>query len=155
MKQLLKLAIAILFTFAAVTGTAYAQEHGTAAEAKQMVQNALAHIKDVGPNKAWDDFNLPTGKWHNKDIYVFCYTFEGTCLCNGNNKALVGKNLIDMKYPDGQLHIKKMAEIASSKGSGWDEYPWPHPVTKKIEHKQAFIAKVPGANVFVAAGIYK
>jgi cytochrome c len=155
MKQLLRLTIAICITLAAITGAAYSQEHGTAAEAKQMVQNALAHIKDVGPEKAFVDFNAPTGKWHNKDIYLFCYKLDGTCNCNGNNNALVGKNLLDMKYPDGQLHIKKMVEIANSKGSGWDEYPWPHPVTKKIENKQAFVAKIPGFSGFIAAGIYK
>jgi signal transduction histidine kinase len=154
MKQLLKSTIATLVTLTVIMGAAYAQR-GTPAEAKQMVESAVAHIKDVGPAKAFADFNAPTGKWHNKDIYLFCYKFDGACVCNGAAPGLIGKNLIDMKYPDGERHIKKMAEIASTKGSGWDEYPWPHPETKKLETKQAFVAKIPGYDGFVAAGIYK
>lgn len=43
----------IILTFA---GTALGQKPGTATEAKQMVEDALAYINDVGPEKAFQDF---------------------------------------------------------------------------------------------------
>ena len=155
MKQLLRGTIATLITLAAITGAAFAQDRGTPAEAKQMVERGLAHIKEVGTAKAFEDFSAPTGKWHNKDIFIFCYKSDGTCACSGGSKGLIGKNLNEMKYLDGQLHTKIQAEIANTKGSGWDEYPWPNPISKKIETKQSFVAKVPGWNGFIAAGAYK
>jgi len=52
-------ACAQILTFA---GTALGQKPGTATEAKQMVEDALAYINDVGPEKAFQDFSTPGGK---------------------------------------------------------------------------------------------
>ena len=148
------IAIAIL---AALPHTAPAQARGNAAEAKQMVEDALAYVKQVGTDKAFQDFTaaVPGGKWHQKDLIVFCCKLDGTCVCNGNNKALLGKNLLEFKYPDGHMRIKEMVDIVNSKGSGAIEYSWPDPYTRKIGTKQAFVVKIPGYDGFLAVGIYK
>jgi len=153
MKQLLRLSIVVLCIFACV-GKAVGQKSGTAAEAKQMVQDALAYIKDVGPEKAFQDFSTPGGKWHNKDIYLFCYKLDGTNVCHGANTALIGKNLIDMKTADGQLLIQNFVTLVTTKGSGWVDYEWPHPETKKTVPKRAFVTKIPGYDGMIGAGIY-
>ena len=148
--------LAISILIAALMGAAFAQEGGTPQEAKQMVDEAIAHVKAVGAEKAFQDFNTHAdGKWFKKDLYVFCYKSDGTCVCNGDNKGLLGKNLLDLKYPDGQTHIRNMVEIAKTKGSGWEEYPWPHPLTKKIQVKRAYVTKIPGYDGFLAVGVYK
>jgi len=120
-----------------------------------MVQEALIHIKEVGPEKAFEDFSTPGGKWHKKDIYLFCYKFDGTNVCQGANKAFIGKNLIDIKSADGQPFVRNIIEIAKTKGSGWIKYQWPHPQTNKIENKQAWVAKIPGYDGLVASGAYQ
>ena len=153
MKQLLRLSIVLMF-IVAVAVTAFGQKRGTETEAKQMVQDALAHIKDVGPEKAFQDFSTPGGKWHVKDIYLFCYNLDGTNVCHGANKALIGKNLIDMKTADGQLLIKNFVILVTTKGSGWVYYQWPHPETKKTEAKRAFVARIPGYDGLIGAGAY-
>ncbi len=135
-------------------GILAAEERGTPADAKQMVQDALAHIKEVGPEKAFQDFSTPGGKWHNKDIYLFCYKFDGTNVCHGANKALIGKNLLDLKTADGQLLIANLIDIAKNKGTGWITYQWPHPITKKTETKKAYVARIPGTDALVGAGAY-
>jgi len=155
MKQLCRLFLATSMVVTLVIGTAFAQQHGSANEAKQMVQEALAYMAKVGPEKAFVEFSAPTGRWHKKDIYLFCYKSDGTCVCQGDNQVLLGKNLIDFRYADGQTHIKDMVDIANSKGSGWIEYPWPHPQTKKLEMKRAWVAKIPHYDGFIAAGVYK
>jgi cytochrome c len=148
---LLVLIIAVIF----ITGTALAEEpRGSNADAKQMVEQAIEHIKDVGTAKAFEDFSTPGGKWHNKDIYLFCYKMDGTNVCHGANKALIGKNLIDLKTADGQYLIKNLADIAKTKGSGWIDYQWPHPLTKKTESKRAYVIKIPGYDGLVGAGCY-
>ncbi len=154
MKQIANWFLAVLFV-AALTSVARAQERGTPAEAKQMVEDALAHIKQVGPAQAFEDFSTPGGKWHKKDIYVFCYNLQGTVLCHGANRALVGKNLLDLKSPDSQPFVKNFVDIAKTKGTGWTEYQWIHPQTGKMEPKRAYIAKIPGYDGLVGAGAYK
>jgi cytochrome c len=153
MKHLLRLSIAFIFTVAFV-GTALGQKPGTAPEAKQMVQDALAHIKDVGPEKAFQDFSTPEGRWHEKDVYLFCYKLDGTTMCHGANAALIGKNLIDMKTADGQLLIKNFVALVTTQGSGWVDYQWPHPQTKKTVAKRAFVEKIPGYDGLIGAGFY-
>lgn len=155
MKKTQQYLTAILIAFMFITSTALAQEQrGTNADAKQMVEQAIQHIKDVGTAKAFEDFNTPGGKWHYKDIYLFCYKTDGTNVCHGANKALIGKNLIDLKTADGQFLIKNLVDIAKTKGSGWIDYQWPHPITKKTEAKRAYVARIPGYDGLVGAGCY-
>ena len=105
--------------------------------------------------EAFEDFTAQGGPWQNKDVYLFCYRFDGTCACQGANKALVGKNLLDMQTADGVFLVKDIIEIARTKGSGSLEYQWAHPQTKKIATKASFVARVPGEDVVIGAGIYK
>lgn len=129
--------------------------NGTAGEAQAMIERAIEHVKAVGPDKAFADFSAPGGTWHEKDIYLFAYKFDGTNVAHGANKALIGKNLLDLMTADGQQLIKNMSELAKNKGSGWIDYQWPHPETKKTEAKSAFVKRIPGYDGFIGAGIYK
>jgi hypothetical protein len=153
MKQMVRWLVAGFYVIA-ITLAAYGQERGTPADAKQMVEEALAHIKQVGTAQAFEDFSTPGGKWHKKDIYLFCYNWEGICTCQGANRPMVGKNLIEFKSADGQPLIKNFVDIAK-KGGGWIEYQWPHPQTNKMEAKRAYVARIPGYDGLVGAGAYK
>jgi cytochrome c len=154
MRQMVKVAFALIALLMMCNSIVTAEERGTPAEARKMVEEALARVKEVGPTKAFEEFSSPGGKWHNKDIYLFCYNTDGTNVCHGANKALIGKNLIELKTADGQLLIKNLVTIAQTKGSGWIDYQWPHPQTKKTEAKRAFVAKIPGYDGLVGAGCY-
>lgn len=154
MKQAVRWLFAISLVIA-MDGAARAQERGTPADAKQMVEEALVHIKQVGATQAFQDFMVPGGKWHKKDIYLFCIDLEGNMTCSGANKAMVGKNMLDFKSADGQPLIKNLVDLAKTKGSGWSEYQWPHPQTGKVEAKRAYVARIPGYDGLVGAGAYK
>jgi hypothetical protein len=154
MKLWFRLLVAVVMLVPATLQIAYAEERGSAADAKQMVEDALVRIKEIGPAKAFEEFSAPGGRWHKKDIYLFCYKMDGTNVCHGANKALIGINLIDLKTADGQLLIKNLVDIAARKGSGWITYEWPHPQNKKTETKRAFVMKIPGYDGLVGAGCY-
>ena len=149
--QLLAVTIAVMFVAGTVAGQ---EERGSCAEAKKMVEEAIEHMNEVGTAKAFDDFSTQGGKWHNKDIYVFCYKMDGTNVCHGANRILIGKNLIDLKTADGQFLIRNLIDIGQSKGSGWIDYQWPHPQTKKTEAKRSYVIKIPGYDGIVGAGCY-
>lgn len=135
-------------------GMAHA-EGGSKDEAKALVEAAVEHVKQVGPEKAFKDFTTDKAKWTNKDLYVMAYDATGTCVGHGANEKLVGKNLIELKDPNGKLLVKEMTELAMGKGSGWVEYEWPHPQTKKIVSKTTYVHKLSNFNGWVGVGVYR
>src|SRR5512137_2843156 len=54
-----------------------AQQRGTPAEAKSLVEKALAYIKANGQEKAFEEFNNPKGKFVDRDLYITVYDLNG------------------------------------------------------------------------------
>jgi signal transduction histidine kinase len=46
-----------------------------------------------------------------------------------------------------------MIDGATAKGSGWSDYKWTNPVTKKIDPKSTYFQKVD--DVILGCGVYK
>lgn len=132
---------------------AFAQERGTKDEAKALNDAAVAHIKKVGMEQAAKDF-ADKSTWMKKDLYPFVMDFGGVMRYHLNDK-MIGKAMLDVKDASGKEFGKEMLSIAKTKSTGWVDYEWTHPATKKIEDKSAFIQRVPGAELFVGVGIYR
>lgn len=141
--------------FGLLSVNASAQEFGTRDEAKAMVDAAVEHVKKVGSDQAFKDFTNKENKaWQKKDLYVFAYTSAGVNVAHGANDKLVGKNLIELKDPNGKLLIQELRDTAK-KGGGWVEYDWPHPQTKKIESKISYTRMMTNFDGFVGVGVYR
>jgi methyl-accepting chemotaxis protein len=126
----------------------------TQAEAKALAEKAAAYVKSVGEEKAFNEFtNDP--KWKYRDTYVYSMDFSGKMTSHGSTKGLVGKELMDLKDSNGLELTKALIGAAKNKGSGWVDYTWTHPATKKFEAKTAYVIRIPGADGFVAAAVYK
>ena len=50
----------------------FAADRGTPAEAKAMLQKAVAHYKEVGRKQALADFNAKKAPFGDRDLYVVC-----------------------------------------------------------------------------------
>jgi cytochrome c len=146
---------ALALSLFAAPGPASADErHGTADEAKAMVEKAVAMIKETGPEKAFAAFGDPANKdFHDRDLYVFVRSMDGNTVAHGANKGMIGHTSLELKDADGKLYNKEMIELAQSKGSGWVDYRWVNPVDKKIEQKSSYIFKM--GDYVVGAGFYK
>lgn len=131
----------------------FAAEHGSADEAVAMVKRAVSYIKANGPEKSYEEFT--NGKsFKDRDLYVIVYDLNGKNLAQGANPKLVGKDLINLKDPDGFPLIQKFVELAKTKGSGWVEgYKFMNPVSQKMEKKAMYLERV--GETFVGCGIYK
>lgn len=138
-----------------VSVSAMAQDHGTRDEAKALANAALAHIKKVGNEQAFKDFTSDKATWTKKDLYVFAIDTKGNTLAHGANEKLVGKNMIELKDQNGKAFFRELTEIVTTKGEGWVEYDWAHPVTKKVEGKATYIKRIPGFDGGVAVGVYR
>jgi signal transduction histidine kinase len=149
MKKFLVSLIVFLFIMS-FTGQLYAA--GTTDEAKAMVGKAAAFMKANGKEKSFKEFSEGT-QFKKDDLYVFVIDMKGITLAHGGNPKLVGKDMSGLKDADGKLFIKDMIDGATAKGSGWSDYKWTNPVTKKIDPKSTYFQKVD--DVILGCGVYK
>ncbi|HEX8614916.1 MAG TPA: cache domain-containing protein [Telluria sp.] len=130
-----------------------AEERVTKDEAVAFVNRALADIKANGPVKAMAEFNDPKGRFIDRELYVVVVDLQGNMLANGANSKLVGKNLLEIKDLEGKHFVQEQIEIAKTKGSGWSEFHWNNPVTKKMAVRQFYLVR--NGDYFVGSGIFK
>lgn len=152
----MKKSCAVLFVtllLVCFSGSVFAAEFGTKTEAEALVKKAVAFIKENGKDKAFAEFSNPKGKFIDKDLYIFVYDMNGKCVAHGANQKMIGKDLAEMKDPDGKFYVKERIEIAKTKGKGWQDYKYTNPISKKIENKTAYIEKTD--NYIVGSGTYK
>lgn len=149
MKRLSTCCFIVVFTLC-FCGHLYAA--GTADEAKAMVAKAAAFLKANGKEKAFKEFTDGM-QFKKDDLYVFVIDTKGMTLAHGGNSRLVGKDMSGLKDADGKFFIKDIIDNANAKGSGWLDYKWTNPVTKKIDPKSTYFQKVD--DVVLGCGIYK
>jgi cytochrome c len=131
----------------------FAGEIATREEAVAMVKRVQERFKKSGPEAT---FAAVTGRdpaFHDRDLYPFIYRLDGLNVAHGARPALVGKNLLNLKDPDGVHLIRVMIQIANEKGSGWVSYKWPNPITNVIEDKASYVEKM--GDYFVGVGVYR
>jgi cytochrome c len=156
MNTLLKNLFALwIIIFSLYSVSALANERATAEEAVAFVKKAAAYVKANGKEKAFEEFSNTKGQFIDRNLYIFVYDLNGVSLAigNGNAKKMVGKNLIEMKDANGVFLIKKLIDVANTKGSGWVDYQWPNPVNQTIESKSSYVEK--SGDFLIGAGIYK
>lgn len=132
---------------------ARAGEHGTAQEAKTLCEKAGDYLQKVGADKAFPAFDDRHGSFVDRDLYVFVRSMDGNTVAHGANMAMIGHTNLNLRDADGKLYNKEMIDLATSKGSGWVDYRWFDPLTKKIEQKSSFIERV--GNYVVGVGFYR
>jgi signal transduction histidine kinase len=129
-----------------------AGERATKAEAEAMVAKGVAAVKAKG-DAVYVDITAPSKTYVDRDLYLVVYDITGKCLAHGQNPKQVGKDLLNLKDPDGKEFVKERVELANSKGKFWHDYKFTDPLTKTVQAKQAYCEKV--GNVIVCGGIYK
>lgn len=150
MKKLMMLVAAFA---AALSFNAFASaDRGTEQEAHALVKKAIAFYEKNGRDKAMAEFQKQPGPFVDRDLYVTVYDMKGDCLSQINPK-MVGKNMLDLRDADGVHLIKDRVEGARKADSGWQDYKFFNPVTKKIEPKRVYWEK--RDDIIFAAGAYK
>lgn len=97
---------------------------------------------------------LINGYRYNNDVgYFYAYNLEGVNVVHPINKALVGKNLIDMKDKEGNFVIKDILKSAKE-GTEVTKFIWPHPVTKQDEPKLSYNFYYEPLDIVIGTGDY-
>jgi cytochrome c len=128
---------------------------GQAAETKALVEKAAASFASRGKDKTFALMSSMTGPFRKGELYVYAADLNLVILAHPANRDLVGKNWLDLKDAKGNPFAKDIQRIATSpSGSGWVEYWWMRHGEKEPTLKRAYIMRVPGEDVLVAAGYY-
>lgn len=150
MLKKLAFCLTIFLTFA--TGFASADEKKS--QVLSIMDAAVAHFEAVGKEQAYKDFSVKGSQYFQGEFYIAAYSMTSELNeFHAANPKLVGKNLMKLKDTDGKLILQVMYDVAKKDGSGWVDYKWVHPETKKIAQKQTFV-KVVG-DVFLLIGYYE
>ncbi len=123
-------------------------------DAKSLVGDGAKLCNEKGLEVCLKSFNDKKGSYVRGSLYLFAINYEGETLAHGGNPRIVGKNLSDLKSPDGVFIFREFIKIAKEKKQGWINYTWSHPQTKKIAAKTTFIKAI-GNSVLIGSGFYK
>lgn len=123
-------------------------------KAVNLVEKGLKLFKTMDKEKAYEKINDPKGGFVDGEFYLFVLDYDGINLAHGGNINLIGKNHFGLKDSKGKLFIQELIKIVKEKGSGWVEYTWSNPTTKKIQPKMTYAKKIEGMNAFIGCGFY-
>lgn len=152
MRYALRAAFALLLV-AALCTLANAQSKGSKDEAVAMVKKAVAYIKANGRDKAFAEISNTQGMFVDRDLYVVVYDMQGNCLAHGANAKQVGKNLMELRDPDGKYFVKERVELGKTSTSFWQSYKFSNPQSKLIEPKAMYMERVD--DLLVGCGAYQ
>lgn len=89
-----------------------------------------------------------------KNGYIFIVQKSGMTLMNTRQKHMIGRNLKDLKSPDGASILKQEIEAAEKPEGDFIQYDWYKPTTKKVSSKISYMKEVKDWEWIVGAGAY-
>jgi cytochrome c len=124
-------------------------------DVENLVNKAYAFCEKEGLDKCVKSFNDKNPEYIKDDLYIFVSEFNGMTLAHGGNANLIGKDLSKVKSPSGVYPAEEFAKIAKTKGSGWVDYKWSHPLTKELANKSTFVKRFKDQDIVIGSGYYK
>ena len=122
-------------------------------ELVSFVESAVAHVKEVGKERAIKDFMDLNGTWVRGDVYIFAQSFNGTSLVLPYTPSGVGTNRLDLQDARGTYINRDMYCLALN-GGGFYHYVYKNPVSGLIQNKVSYVMKV-DESWWLGAGIYE
>ncbi len=153
-KQLGKSLIIALATIALCGAAALANaakaksDHGTAAEAKALLNRAVAALK-ANKDEALEKFNSGADGFKDRDLYVFCAGPDWIQTAG----PMKGQNIKDLKDKNGKMVAQEQERVAKEGKISKMHYMFPRPGTTEPVEKTSFFTKV--GDQICGVGYYK
>jgi signal transduction histidine kinase len=145
--------LALPFMLLTVGTLVKADERGSAAEAKAMLEKAVAAVK-ADPAAALAEFvadaKAKDGPFFQKDLYVFCGGPDGNFTAHPSLVGKSMKNLLDKATPPKAVG-EEFYKVAAA-GGGEVSYSWPLPGGVEPQKKVSIVA--PAGDQVCAVGYY-
>ncbi len=134
---------------AGAAGTVMAQAAGTEAEARAMLDKAVAALKADKPT-ALGQFAKGEGGFKDRDLYPFCGGADGNFTAH---PTLTGKSMKELKDKNGDAMGAKMYEVAKEGAIAPVAYMWPKPGGTDPVSKISLVTKI--GDQVCGVGYYK
>ena len=128
-------------------------KQGTADVARQLTEQALAHLRKVGYERASEDFYKQNGPFIDRDLYIFVLDRKGVYRVMGANRAKTGSRVQDAPGIDAEQFMHDVWEQADS-GGGWLEYNIVNPLTGDVRGKASFVLPI-NDDLLIGCGAYR
>ena len=125
-------------------------QFGTAAEAKAMLERAVAELK-ADQAKALAKFNAGSDGFKDRDLYVFC--FDAASGLFTAHPTLLGKDIRSLKDKSGTPFGEHIFEAAKEGVINTVDYMFPRPGGTDPVPKQSFVTRA--GNQGCGVGYYK
>lgn len=140
-------ALVALSVFASAQG-----QFGNAAEAKAMLEKAVAELKS-NEGAALAKFNKGEGGFKDRDLYVFCYDMASAKFTAHVNQSLLGTDIKALKEKDGSALGEKVFNATKPGTISTVSYNFPKPGTTEPVAKESYVTQV--GNQGCGVGYYK
>ena len=148
--RLVRIVLLPLIALCVMALPALAQDLGTPAEAKAMLEKVAIAMK---ANQAKTLQDITAGAYKEKDLYPFCAGPDGKFTAHGANAALVGQSLKDMKDKAGKAFGEEVYKDAQAGKMEEVSYMWPKPGSTDPVQKVSYVTKV--GDQVCGVGYYK
>jgi cytochrome c len=115
-----------------------------AADAKAMLERAVAYLQKHSAERAFAAFNNQKGSFYRDDLYTFVVgTEDGIMHAHGGApEGLVGSDVRDLRDATGKAIIRDMLAVAKRPDGGTVDYVWLNRVTNRVEDKTTLVRQV-------------
>jgi methyl-accepting chemotaxis protein len=124
---------------------------GSADEARDLVERAVALIRERGLHAAAQVFRRPDGGFLDRDLYIFVTDREGRYHVHGAKPAMEGHLVHEVPGIDGDRFARESWE--ATEGNHWVEYTIINQVTGKVQPKASYVVAIDD-KLLVGCGIY-
>lgn len=139
---------------AALSLCAWSANADTQADAKALLEAAVAEVKSAGMDATVESINAG-GKWNKGSLYVVMARFDGTMLAHSANDKIPGKNMLEAKDAAGKHFVQEAIAATKAGGDGQIAMRWGNPATRQIGDATMLVKRVPGQDAYVGSVVFK
>ena len=118
-----------------------------------LVKAAVEHLRKVGAERAYADFNDRNGRFMRGEMYLVVVGTDNCLRAFPPDPSRVGANNANLRDSDGRYFSRDMVELAQRNGSGWYDYRTVNPRSGQVEPKSTYFELV--GDVVLQCGIYQ
>ncbi|MGH1349659.1 MAG: cache domain-containing protein [Methyloligellaceae bacterium] len=128
-----------------------AGKFGSKEEAVAMVNQVVQMYNTAGAEKTFEA--IKAKKFLDRDLYPFVINMRAVMVVHTRAQAMNGKDTWLLPDADGKYIGQEMIKILKTRNTGWFNYKWPNPITRKVDRKVSYIRKL-GNEYIVGVGVY-
>jgi len=112
---------------------------GTADQARQLVFDAMRHLRNVGYAQAVRDFHDLKAGFIDRDMYIFIFDRAGFYVVHGSMPEKDGSDLRAIAGLDAQKLVDDAWDVCDREQGGWVNYTITNPVTHDVQAKTSYV----------------